>query len=362
MSINVFIDVARLKEALNIELTCANHFYDYLVINDGGVYRVISGRSGAELASFDLPESAIQYAIDNAIQDVLAGLITRIFFIGSFTINNPVTINISVDRPIPLILHGGTFDLYSTFLNIVCNRCTVVVENMFVSVLRDNIAFIYGDGLRNPVVRDVTIYMNNKASTGIHFHNELTGFIENVYINGISDGAVGVKLTTDETTGCGETYINRLVTLRSGYGNAVRIEGVNGGFRQHDTIYIHGWDTLDLYNSSIDAPLTDDQFAIVLKDAHKELIYSHAEHYALLVNHGDDNTLVNGQPVRVRNYNKLTILGVKVHHLEAFGGLTRVLTDSQKTTLNGGDVLILGDPGTIERISGNIYKIMVEQI
>jgi hypothetical protein len=233
---------------------------------------------------------------------------------------------------------------------------------MFVSVLRDNIAFIYGEGLRNPVVRDVMIYMNNKASTGIHFHNEIVGFIENVYITGISDGAVGVKLTTDETTGCGETYINRLVTLRSGYGNAVRIEGIDGGFRQHDTIYIHGWDTLGLYNSSMDAPLTDDQFAIVLKDAHKELIYSHAEHYALLVNHGYDNTLVNGQPVRVRNYNKLTILGVKVHHLEAFGGLTRVLTDSQKTTLNGGDVVVFGDPGTIERVSGNIYKIMVEQI
>jgi hypothetical protein len=81
VSINVFIDVARLKEVLGIELTCANHFYDYLVINDGGVYRVISGRSGAELANFDSPESAIQYAIDNAIQDVLTGLITKIFLL-----------------------------------------------------------------------------------------------------------------------------------------------------------------------------------------------------------------------------------------------------------------------------------------
>jgi hypothetical protein len=361
MSISVHIDIPRLKEALGIELTCANHFYDYLVLNDGGVYRVISGRSGAELANFNSPESAIQYAIDNAIQDVQAGLITRIFFVGSFIINNPVTINIPAGRAIPLILHGGTFDLYSTFLNIVCDRCTVVVENMTVSVLSDNITFIYGERLRNPVVRDVTIYMNNKASTGIHFHNEIVGFIENVYIYGISDGTVGVKLTTDITTGMGETYINRLVAHRTGYGNVVRVEGVNGGFRHHDTIYVHGWDS-EIYYESIDAPLTDDQFAIVLKDAHKEFVYSHAEYYAQLVNHGDDNTLVIGQPTRVRNYNKLTILGVKVHHLEAFGGLTRVLTDCQKITLNGGDVVILGDPGLVERISGNIYKIMVEQI
>jgi hypothetical protein len=362
MSINVSIDVARLKEALGIELTCANHFYDYLVINDGGVYRVISGRSGIELANFNSPESAIQYAIDNAIQDVLAGLITRIFFIGSFTINNPITINISMEKPVPLILHGGTFDIYSTFLNLICNYCIIVVENMSVSLHSDNITFIYGENLRNPVVRDVMIFMNNKASTGIHFHNELVGFIENVRIFGISDGAVGVKLTTDITTGCGEIYINRLVTDRTGYGNAIRIEGINGGFRQHDTIIHFGWDSPDIYYSSMDAPLSDDQFAIVLKDAHKEFIYSHAEHYALLTNYGEENTLVVGQPVRVRNYNKLTILGVRVRHLEAFGGLTRVLTDCQNITLNGGNVVVLGDPLNVERISGNIYKIMVEQI